>query len=79
MIDVLIRAFVGTARMDYLSESYRELCKLRYKEHYEHVRRFVPKERLLEFSMGDGWEPLCAFLGNDVPAEEFADMDCYGV
>lgn len=71
MIDVMLRAFSGTARTDYLSESHRELYKQRYMEHYEHVRRFVPKERLLEFSMGDGWEPLCAFLGNDVPAEEF--------
>lgn len=38
-----------------------------YKEHYENVRSLVPKERLLEFSIKDGWEPLCKFLGDPVP------------
>lgn len=42
-----------------------------YVEHYAMVRRLVPKERLLEYRMGTGWEPLCGFLGKDVPDEEF--------
>jgi hypothetical protein len=71
MIDKMLEAFAGTARTDYMSDSYRELAKQRYKEHYEHVRRFVPKERLLEFKNEDGWEPLCKFLGHDVPADEY--------
>ncbi|KAI1500707.1 hypothetical protein F5X99DRAFT_409782 [Biscogniauxia marginata] len=25
--------------------------------------RLMPKERLLEFALADGWEPLCKFLG----------------
>lgn len=29
----------------------------------------VPKERLLIFSHGDGWEPLCEFLNIEVPPE----------
>lgn len=33
----------------------------------EDVRRFVPRERLLEWSPGDGWEPLCDFMGAPVP------------
>lgn len=46
-------------------------AKARFVEHYEHVRRLVPKERLLEYRVGEGWQRLCAFLGNDVPAVDF--------
>lgn len=37
--------------------------------HYAHVRQAVPAERLLEFEPKDGWEPLCDFLGVEVPSE----------
>jgi hypothetical protein len=37
---------------------------IRYKDE---VKRLVPKERLLVYSTGDGWGPLCAFLGVPVP------------
>ncbi|MCO5994820.1 sulfotransferase family protein [Actinoallomurus rhizosphaericola] len=42
-----------------------------FNEHNEAVRREVPAERLLEFQVGDGWEPLCGFLGVPVPDEPF--------
>jgi hypothetical protein len=32
----------------------------------DEVRRHVPADRLLEFKVTDGWEPLCRFLGIDV-------------
>jgi hypothetical protein len=35
------------------------------------IRGLVPKERLLEWHIGDGWEPLCKFLGKPVPNVEF--------
>ncbi|PVH96793.1 hypothetical protein DM02DRAFT_730959 [Periconia macrospinosa] len=38
-----------------------------YREHNEWVRRNVPKERLLVYELGSGWEPLCEFLGKEVP------------
>lgn len=31
----------------------------------------VPADRLLVFDVSEGWEPLCAFLGVDVPDEPF--------
>ena len=31
----------------------------------------VPAEKLLVYAAGDGWEPLCAFLGVPVPAEAY--------
>ncbi|KAK4494751.1 hypothetical protein PRZ48_014107 [Zasmidium cellare] len=42
-----------------------------YKEHYRRVRELVPKERLLNYELGSGWEPLCEFLGKEVPSVEF--------
>ena len=38
-----------------------------YREHYRRIREAVPKERLLEYSLGEGWGPLCEFLGKEVP------------
>ncbi|RYO99927.1 hypothetical protein DL764_006668 [Monosporascus ibericus] len=35
------------------------------------VRSVVPKEKLLEMGLGDGWAPLCKFLGVPVPNEPF--------
>lgn len=42
-----------------------------YRNHYALVRRVTPKNKLLEYRMGDGWEPLCEFLGKEVPASSF--------
>ena len=38
-----------------------------YQEHNERVKNIVPKDRLLVWNVKDGWEPLCTFLGKDVP------------
>ena len=42
-----------------------------YREHCAMIRGMVPKERLLEWSVEDGWQPLCEFLGKPVPDEPF--------
>lgn len=42
-----------------------------YRRHYDDVRRAVPKENLLEYTLGSGWEPLCKFLGKEVPDVPF--------
>jgi hypothetical protein len=44
--------------------------KDRFLRHYDEVRSLVPKDRLLEFRVQDGWEPLCEFLGERVPMDE---------
>lgn len=41
-----------------------------YLKHNEHIRSIVPKDNLLEFRPEQGWEPLCNFLGKDVPKDE---------
>ncbi|KAL7912519.1 P-loop containing nucleoside triphosphate hydrolase protein [Trichoderma velutinum] len=40
-----------------------------FRKHYEEVRSLVPKDRLLEYRVTDGWGPLCEFLGEPVPKE----------
>lgn len=42
-----------------------------YRSHYQAVRSLVPKERLLEYNIKDGWEPLCKFLEQEVPRCSF--------
>jgi hypothetical protein len=46
-------------------------CLRVFQQHYERVRRSVPAERLLVYRVQQGWEPLCRFLGVDVPDEPF--------
>jgi hypothetical protein len=46
-------------------------CLRVFQRHYERVRRTVPTERLLVYRVQEGWEPLCRFLGVDVPDEPF--------
>ncbi|MCJ1321788.1 hypothetical protein MMC15_007133 [Xylographa vitiligo] len=48
-----------------------EYVKKRYLEFHEEVRQLVPEHKRLEYHLGDGWEPLCKFLGKDVPKTEF--------
>lgn len=38
-----------------------------YERHYREIRELVPPEQLLDFKLADGWEPLCKFLGKEVP------------
>lgn len=39
------------------------------QRHHDEVKRTVPADRLLVWEVTEGWEPLCAFLGVDVPDE----------
>ena len=42
-----------------------------FEAHNADVIDRVPADRLLVYEVGSGWEPLCAFLGLDVPDEPF--------
>ncbi|KAJ7258165.1 P-loop containing nucleoside triphosphate hydrolase protein [Mycena rebaudengoi] len=44
-----------------------EDAKARFCAHYESVRCVVPKEKMLEYQVGEGWTRLCEFLEKDVP------------
>lgn len=45
----------------------RDHCIAVYEAHNAKVRATIPPDRLLEYQAGQGWEPLCAFLGVPVP------------
>lgn len=47
----------------------------RYQEHIEEIRAHVPEDQLLIFSVDQGWEPLCRFLGKEVPDMTFPNVN----
>jgi hypothetical protein len=46
-----------------------------YQQHIADVKAAVPAEKLLVFTVDQGWEPLCRFLGVAVPAGKFPDVN----
>ncbi len=42
-----------------------------FRRHTEAVKAAIAPERLLIYEAGQGWEPLCKFLGVPVPAEPY--------
>ncbi|KAJ5289130.1 hypothetical protein N7478_002160 [Penicillium angulare] len=46
-------------------------ARRRYEAFYDEIRDVVPAERKLEYKLGEGWEPLCEFLGVPVPDVPF--------
>ncbi|KAK1981796.1 hypothetical protein LZ30DRAFT_71755 [Colletotrichum cereale] len=49
----------------------RAKARDRYRGHYAEVRAAVAADRLLDYDVKEGWEPLCAFLGKPVPDVPF--------
>jgi hypothetical protein len=48
---------------------WRQNAREKYMDHNATIKKMVPKERLLVYKLGSGWEPLCQFLGKGVPRE----------
>ena len=46
-------------------------CIAVFNLHNAMVKATIPPERLLVYEAGDGWGPLCAFLGVPVPNTPF--------
>jgi sulfotransferase family protein len=40
-----------------------------FRQHIEEVKQRIPPEKLLVYDVKQGWEPLCAFLGVEVPKD----------
>jgi hypothetical protein len=59
-VDLLLPKVFGSPRD-------REPCIRVFDAHNQAVQKNVPAERLLVFRVQDGWEPLCKFLGREVP------------
>ena len=56
------------------SDGYRMIVA-QYQRHIEDVKHAVPPEKLLVFSVDQGWEPLCKFLGVAVPNTPFPNVN----
>ena len=46
-----------------------------YKQHIEDLKAAVPPEKLLIFTVTEGWAPLCRFLDLPVPATPFPNVN----
>jgi len=74
-----IRRFMGTTHLGLpegaLAHGWRDQPEgwlaEQYTKHNDHVIASVPSDRLLVFNVKEGWEPLCEFLGCDVPSGSF--------
>ena len=55
-----------------IMNQYKQAAIESYETHNARVRTLVPPERLLEYSVEEGWQPLCAFLNvADCPTHPF--------
>ncbi|KPM42477.1 hypothetical protein AK830_g4050 [Neonectria ditissima] len=71
---VCFRMQQGWTRSESPNDTVRNL-KTAYVRHNKFVRDTVPSEQLLDFKLSDGWEPLCRFLGKDVPDVPFPHVN----
>ncbi len=62
----MVRRIIAEGTFDRRS-SDREHAIAVFRRHNEEVRKTIPPERLLVYEAGQGWEPLCRFLGVEVP------------
>jgi len=53
----------------------RDAAIARYEEHIAEIKAAVPADRLLVFSVDQGWAPLCEFLGVPVLEDEFPNVN----
>jgi len=42
-----------------------------YRRHNAFVREMAPRDKVLFYSLADGWEPLCRFLDVKIPLTPF--------
>lgn len=66
-----LRPLVLGPEVDKFYGTNRTVCLKQYREHNNYVLNKCPKERLLVYRIGDGWEPLCKFLGEPIPKVDF--------
>lgn len=69
MMECLFRVGVGVPVDD------REALIGVYNRHNDEVKRTIPRDRLLVYSVSQGWGPLCRFLGVPVPSAAFPKLN----
>jgi hypothetical protein len=66
------RGLVQTFCPEWRDESAAKAAYLAYNEQ---VRTTAPRDRLVEWHPGDGWEPICSALGMAVPDHPFPHVN----
>ncbi|KAI8059208.1 hypothetical protein BC940DRAFT_314174 [Gongronella butleri] len=61
--------YVGLIGTDAFEDD-EKMCEL-FRKHNQRIIDSIPAERLLIMNLGDGWEPLCKFLGKPIPDEPY--------
>ncbi|KAK5989728.1 hypothetical protein PT974_07987 [Cladobotryum mycophilum] len=69
-ITAMRKALLGLFEAKDVAEIRRN-AQTTYDRHHRQIQEMVPPEQLLVYKLGDGWEPLCEFLGKPVPDGEF--------
>ncbi|KAJ5619114.1 hypothetical protein N7510_003098 [Penicillium lagena] len=66
------QAMCRTLMPRFFRGSFHSNGKWVYEQHVASIRGLgLPDHQLLEWSVDDGWEPLCQFLGKEVPQMDF--------
>jgi len=69
-IDTMVRTLIWKNVFDDRFEDAAH-AKAVYARHIEEVKAALPPERLLVMHVKEGWGPLCAFLGHELPDTPF--------
>ncbi|XP_076807209.1 uncharacterized protein LOC143450517 [Clavelina lepadiformis] len=56
---------------DFSHHNSESMIRMRYRQNNMYCAQRAPKDKLLVYNVKEGWEPLCAFLGKEVPREPF--------
>jgi Sulfotransferase domain len=69
MIGQMLKNLIGPYGLDEAG------MKRFFTEYHENLRKIVPKERLLEMQIQDGYKPLCEFLDVPVPTMKVGEKE----
>ena len=58
---------LGRFGVRHYKEINKDVARKFYFSYYDRIRQVIAEERKLEYKLGSGWEPLCEFLGKEVP------------
>jgi hypothetical protein len=74
-IDLMKDMWERSGLIDNGADTTSESMKAAMERFNQEVRDTVPADRLLVWSVGDGWEPLCEFLELPVPDTPFPHLN----
>ncbi|CAK8681899.1 unnamed protein product [Clavelina lepadiformis] len=75
---LLVRIYEGAVMkhpFDYKFLQNETMMRLGYRTHQTGCIANAPKDKLLVYSVRDGWKPLCKFLGKEIPSKAFPRLN----